>query len=87
MARKPRNQDINEWNRRHSRHMMAAMISMLAVSSAHIFLPLTGSWRWLIPGAQIALTGIFIVLLAQFVLRQRTEYWRERNRDPKHPER
>lgn len=68
-------------------------ISYLSVPFMAVF----GAWN-LIPNipeawrlAVLAIEAIFLVLFVRAVIRftlwQRDEYWRERGRDPKHPER
>jgi hypothetical protein len=79
-------QVIQEWNRKQQRLMLVAMFSVLVVSWLNILLSFVEPWSWLILGLQAALTIISIALLTRFVLRQRDEYWRERGKDPKHPE-
>lgn len=45
-----------------------------------------GLWLW-IKGAVLAVgTVVFVVWVTRFSLWQRNEYWRERGKDPKHPE-
>lgn len=77
---------IKEWNRKQQWLMIVAMFSMLVVSWLNNLLSFVEPWSWLILGLQAALTIISIALLTRFVLRQRDEYWRERGKDPKHPE-
>ncbi|WP_251024509.1 hypothetical protein [Arthrobacter sp. ISL-65] len=52
------------------------------------FLPIdTEAWHWtklILIGAAVVVMGIKVT---RFSLWQRDEYWRERGKDPKHPER
>lgn len=41
---------------------------------------------WIKMALMIAAVIVMVGLLTRFVLWQRAEYWRERGRDPKHPE-
>jgi hypothetical protein len=43
-------------------------------------------WRWFLLALQIGLLVAGIYYLGRYVLRQRDDYWRERGKDPKHPE-
>lgn len=79
-------QGIQEWNRKQQRLMLVVLFSALIVSWLNLVLSFVEPWHWLILGLQTALTIISIALLTRFVLRQRDEYWRERGKDPKHPE-
>lgn len=62
----------------------ALALAMLTLN----FLPIqTEPWVW-VKLAVLALgTTGFVVWVTRFSLWQRQEYWRERGRDPKHPER
>jgi MFS family permease len=44
-------------------------------------------WRWTRTILFAIAAVVMIVLITRFSLWQRDEYWRERGRDPKHPER
>ncbi|MCU1566632.1 MAG: hypothetical protein JWQ56_1569 [Pseudarthrobacter sp.] len=79
-------QGIQEWNRKQQRLMLVAIFSTLVVSWLNTLLSFVEPWSWLILGLQATLTIITIALLTRFVLRQRDAYWRERGKDPKHPE-
>jgi hypothetical protein len=79
-------QGIQEWNRKQQRLMLVAIFSTLVVAWLNTLLSFVEPWSWLILGLQATLTIITIALLTRFVLRQRDEYWRERGKDPKHPE-
>lgn len=87
MSRTSPGQEIKEWNRKQRRLILAAMFITVAVSWVYVLLSYLRPWSWLILGLQVALTGVFIALLARFVLRQRAEYWLARGKDSKHPER
>jgi hypothetical protein len=52
------------------------------------FLPIDSEpWIWVKVGILSTGTVILLVWVIRFSLWQRDEYWRERGRDPKHPER
>jgi Ca2+/H+ antiporter len=46
----------------------------------------TGPWVWISLGLQIIVTVAMLVYLVRFVRHQRDDYWRERGKDPRHPE-
>ncbi len=46
----------------------------------------TGPWIWITPGLQSIVTVTMLVYLGRFVRNQRNDYWRERGKNPKHPE-
>lgn len=51
------------------------------------FLPIDGEpWIWVKVAVLGVGTIIFVIWVTRFSLWQRDEYWRERGRDPKHPE-
>ena len=43
-------------------------------------------WEWVIAICQSIAAIAAVVYVAWFVRRQRDEYWRERGKDPRHPE-
>ena len=43
-------------------------------------------WEWIIVVIQGLTTVAMVVYLVWFVRKQRDDYWRERGKDPKHPE-
>ncbi|HSN37681.1 MAG TPA: hypothetical protein VLT34_15135 [Arthrobacter sp.] len=43
-------------------------------------------WEWIIIVIQSLITVAMVVYLVRFVRQQRDDYWRERGKDPKHPE-
>lgn len=43
-------------------------------------------WEWIIATIQCIAAMAMVVYLVWFVRRQRDDYWRERGKDPKHPE-
>ena len=43
-------------------------------------------WEWVIAISQCIAAIAAVVYVAWFVLRQRDDYWRERGKDPKHPD-
>ena len=47
----------------------------------------TEPWLWIKAGIIVVGTIIFGIWATRFSLWQRDEYWRERGKDPKHPER
>jgi hypothetical protein len=63
----------------------------LALALATITLNLMPSnsepWAWIKVAVLAAGTTFLIIWVTRFSLWQRDEYWRERDRDPKHPER
>jgi hypothetical protein len=46
----------------------------------------TEPWEWIVVGAQAIVVVAMLVYLVRFVRKQRDDYWRERGKDPKHPE-
>ncbi|MFP3463520.1 hypothetical protein R5O87_22000 [Arthrobacter globiformis] len=66
-----------------------AFISMIgaAVLIALNFLPTDPEpFLWIKMALMIAIVIVMVGWLTRFVLWQRAEYWRERGKDPKHPE-
>ena len=52
------------------------------------FLPINSEpWVWIKVAVLVVGTIGFITWVTRFSLWQRDEYWRERGKDPKHPER
>ncbi|WP_317983602.1 hypothetical protein [Pseudarthrobacter sulfonivorans] len=69
---------------RLTRYMMVFTPVMLILT----FMPIdTEPWVWIKLGILAMGTTILIVWATWFSLWQRDEYWRERGKDPKHPER
>jgi len=44
-------------------------------------------WLWFKSAILVIGTVVFVIWITRFSLWQRDEYWRERGRNPKHPER
>jgi hypothetical protein len=44
-------------------------------------------WAWMKLAVLATGTTLFVIWVTRFSLWQRDEYWRDRGRDPKHPER
>ncbi|WRH25830.1 hypothetical protein GC088_12620 [Arthrobacter sp. JZ12] len=52
------------------------------------FLPIGSEpWVWVKVAVLAVGTVVFVTLVARFSLWQRNEYWRERGRNPQHPDR
>lgn len=52
------------------------------------FMPIDSDpWAWIKLAVLAAGTTLLVIWVMRFSLWQRDEYWRERGRDPKHPER
>lgn len=68
--------------------LVALVLSALAVVLIPAWLPaeLRDQWEWIIVVIQALITVAVIVYLVRFVRKQRDDYWRERGKDPKHPE-
>lgn len=43
-------------------------------------------WSWVASILQIIVTVTMVIYLVRFVRKQRDDYWRERGKDPRHPE-
>lgn len=48
---------------------------------------LRNQWQGIIVIIQVLLTVALVAFLVWFVRKQRDDYWRERGKDPRHPER
>lgn len=76
-----------EVKRRLSRltyHGSALAVAMITLN----FLPIDSEpWVWVKISVLAVGTIIFVTSTTRFSLWQRDEYWRERGKDPKHPER
>jgi hypothetical protein len=60
---------------------------MIVVSFAlRIFLNGVEPWPWIALGLEGAAAVIVVVLLVRLVRGQRDDFWRERGKDPKHPD-
>lgn len=66
--------------------LAATMAGSLVLLWANNLLPFEEPWSWVLLGGVLTLTAAAIALLARLVREQRDDYWRERGRDPKHPE-
>jgi phosphatidylserine synthase len=67
---------------------LAAMVAMVAVFLIPAWIPAlrTAPWEWIVVAIQAILTVALVVYLVRFVRKQRDDYWRERGKDPRHPE-
>jgi heme/copper-type cytochrome/quinol oxidase subunit 2 len=67
---------------------LAIWMGALVVSLIPPWIPVlrTGTWGLIILAVQIVIVVAVVVLLVRFVRKQRDDYWRERGKDPKHPE-
>lgn len=63
------------------------LLPFLLVTSVLNFVPLGEPWLEVKAAFMFIGTVVLIVWVTRFTLWQRDEYWRERGRDPKHPER
>ncbi|GAB12899.1 hypothetical protein ARGLB_028_00240 [Arthrobacter globiformis NBRC 12137] len=80
----PASPEVQRRFRRLGRFMVIYTPVMLLLS----FLPIvTEPWLWIKVGVIVVGTIIFGIWVIRFSLWQRDEYWRERGKDPKHPER
>ena len=68
---------------------LLAVVLAAAVFLIPAWLPadLRDQWGWIIVIIQGALTMAMVAYLVWFVRKQRDDYWRERGKDPRHPER
>lgn len=67
---------------------LLVMVLGVAVFLIPAWLPaeLRDQWEWIIVVIQVLVTVAMVVYLVWFVRKQRDDYWRERGKDPKHPE-
>jgi hypothetical protein len=80
----PVSEEVKRRFSRLARYMMVFTPVMLILT----FMPIdTEPWVWIILAIPAMGTIILIVWATRFSLWQRDEYWRERGKDPKHPER
>jgi heme O synthase-like polyprenyltransferase len=80
----PVSEEVKRRFSRLARYMMVFTPVMLILT----FMPIdTGPWVWIKLAILAIGTIILIVWATRFSLWQRDEYWRERGKDPKHPER
>jgi uncharacterized membrane protein len=64
-----------------------AMVAALAVLlPAWVPVLRAAPWEWIVTAVQAVLSVALVVYLVRFVGKQRDDYWRERGKDPKHPE-
>lgn len=67
-------------------------LTALAVAVVVVLIPAwipalhTEPWEWIVVAAQAIVVVALGVYLVRFVGKQRDDYWRERGKDPKHPE-
>ena len=68
--------------------LIALVLSAVAVVLIPAWLPaeLRDQWEQIIVVIQALITVAVVVYLVRFVRKQRDDYWRERGKDPKHPE-
>ena len=87
-AESPRPAEANhEAKRRLNRIVYFGGALALAMITLN-FVPIDSEpWVWIRLGVLAAGTTVFAIWVTRFSLWQRDEYWRERGRDPKHPER
>lgn len=64
-------------------HVSPFMVVSLALDSV----PLGDPWLQIKTGILLVGTIVLVVWVTRLTLWQRDEYWRERGRDPKHPQR
>jgi hypothetical protein len=66
----------------------AAVGLAVAVSWLRTFVPAlrTELWGWILLAVQAIVLVIVIAYFVRFLRGQRDDYWRERGKDPKHPE-
>jgi hypothetical protein len=80
----PVSEEVKRRFSRLARYMVVFTPVMLILT----FMPIdTEPWVWIKLGILAIGTIILIVWATRFSLWQRDEYWRERGKDPKHPER
>lgn len=64
-----------------------AMIIPLAGQAILLFTDYEGPWIWAVLLVQALLLIVLIIGLTRLVRGQRDDYWKERGRDPRHPDR
>ena len=71
---------------------LPALVALVLSAGAVVLIPARLSaesrdqWEWIIVVIQALITVAVVVYLVRFVRKQRDDYWRERGKDPKHPE-
>ncbi|MCB5276004.1 hypothetical protein BJG92_03559 [Arthrobacter sp. SO5] len=67
---------------------LAALAAAIALFLIPAWIPAlhTAPWEWIVAATQVILTVAMGIYLVRFVRKQRDDYWRERGKDPKHPE-
>lgn len=66
-----------------------SVLLILAVTTGTLALVLGWAdepWSWALSVLQIVVTVTMLIYLGRFVRKQRDDYWRERGKDPRHPE-
>jgi uncharacterized membrane protein len=78
---------MNTPQRRQIALPVLAMVAALAVLlPAWVPVLRAPPWEWIVMAVQAVLSVAMVVYLVRFVRKQRDDYWRERGKDPKHPE-
>lgn len=67
---------------------LVAMVAVVAVFLIPAWIPAMRAepWEWIVVVIQTIFTVAMVVYVVRFVRKQRDDYWRERGKDPKHPE-
>lgn len=67
---------------------LAAAVLTFATFLIQLVIPgsRTEQWGWILQAIQTAVTVAMVIYLVRLVRKQRDDYWRERGKDPKHPE-
>lgn len=74
-------------NGKRTKIMLATVMTIsLILVWVNNLVPFVEPWSWVLLGGVLIMLVATIALLARLVLQQRDDYWRERGRDPKHPE-
>lgn len=66
---------------------LAVLIGLAANIATQLLADPDGPWVWVGVVIQAVATVVLLTCLVRFVRIQRDDYWIERGRDPKHPER
>lgn len=70
------------WSQQSTRQIVALMLATCISFWLVILLPFDEPWNWLMAGLSVMLAAAFVTqLVARVVLRQRDDYWHERNQD------
>lgn len=79
--------EVNQEAKRKLTHIAYFGVCLVLVMITVNFVPIeSGPWLWIKVAVLAVATLVFVIRVTRFSLWQRQEYWRERGKDPEHPE-